>query len=170
MTFSVTSALGSQLKVSTTSSSTFPIPFDSLKGKLLEVRTLVCFIHWGLSSAKRVSVTCCSVTKLCPYLQSHDLQHSRFLYPPLSPRVCSNSHLLNGVPLAQLVKSLLAIGGDLDSIPGLERSPGEGKGHPLQYSGLENSMDSILHGVAKNWTWLSDFYFLLLSQWCYLTL
>ena len=39
--------------------------------------------------------------------------------------------------------------GDLDSIPGLGRSPGEGKGYPLQYSGPENSMDCIVHGVAK---------------------
>ena len=38
--------------------------------------------------------------------------------------------------------------GDLGSIPGLGRSPGEGKGYPLQYSGLENSMDCIDHGVA----------------------
>ena len=37
---------------------------------------------------------------------------------------------------------------DLGSIPGLGRSPGEGKGYPLQYSGLENSMDCIVHGVA----------------------
>ena len=40
--------------------------------------------------------------------------------------------------------------GDLGSIPGLGRSPGEGKGYPLWYSGLENSMDSIVHGVAKS--------------------
>jgi len=40
--------------------------------------------------------------------------------------------------------------GDLGSIPGLKRSPGEGKHYPLQYSGLENSMDSIVHGVAKH--------------------
>jgi len=40
--------------------------------------------------------------------------------------------------------------GDLGSIPGLGRSPGEGKGYPLQYSGLENSMDSIVHGVADS--------------------
>ena len=40
--------------------------------------------------------------------------------------------------------------GDLSSIPGLESSPGEGKGYPLQYSGLENSMNYIVHGVAKN--------------------
>ena len=43
--------------------------------------------------------------------------------------------------------------------PGLGRSPGEGKGYPLQYSGLENSMDCIVHGVAKSWTQLSDFHF-----------
>ena len=44
---------------------------------------------------------------------------------------------------------------DLGSIPGLGRSPGEGKGCPLQYSGLENSMDCIVHRVAKSWTRLS---------------
>ena len=49
--------------------------------------------------------------------------------------------------------------GDLGSIPGLERSPGEGKGYPLQYSGLENSMDCIVHGVAKSWTRLNNFHF-----------
>ena len=42
--------------------------------------------------------------------------------------------------------------GDLGSIPGLGRSPGEGNGYPLQYSGLKNSMDCIVHGVAKSWT------------------
>ena len=46
---------------------------------------------------------------------------------------------------------------DLGSIPGLGRSPGEGKGCPLQYSGLENSMDCIVHGITKSWTRLSDF-------------
>ena len=48
---------------------------------------------------------------------------------------------------------------DLGLIPGLGRSPGEEKGYPLQYSGLENSMDCILHGLAKSRTPLSDFYF-----------
>ena len=52
--------------------------------------------------------------------------------------------------------------GDLGLIPGLWRFPGEGKGYPLQYSGLENSMDYIVHGVANsrtqlsNWTELTD--------------
>ena len=44
-------------------------------------------------------------------------------------------------------------------MPGLGRSPGEGTGYPLQYSSLENSMDCIVHGVAKSWTWLSNFHF-----------
>ena len=46
--------------------------------------------------------------------------------------------------------------GDLGLIPGLGWSPGEGNGYPLQYSGLENSMDCIVHGVAKGQTWLRD--------------
>ena len=41
---------------------------------------------------------------------------------------------------------------DLGSIPGLGRSSGEGNGYPFQYSGLENFMDSIVHGVAKSHT------------------
>ena len=51
-----------------------------------------------------------------------------------------------------------ACSGDLGSIPGVGRSPGEGKSYPLQYSGLENSMDCIVHGVTKSWTQLNDFH------------
>ena len=47
---------------------------------------------------------------------------------------------------------LVCNAGDLGLIPGLGRSPGEGKGYPLQYSGLENSMDCRVHGVVKSWT------------------
>ena len=46
--------------------------------------------------------------------------------------------------------------GALDPIPGLERTLGEGKGYPLQYSGLENSMDCIVRGVTKSQIQLSD--------------
>ena len=42
--------------------------------------------------------------------------------------------------------------GDLGSIPGLGRSPGEGNSYPFQYPGLENPMDCIVQGVAKSWT------------------
>ena len=49
--------------------------------------------------------------------------------------------------------------GDLGSIPGLGRSPGEGRGSPLQRSGLENSRDCTVHWVAKSWTQLISFHF-----------
>ena len=49
--------------------------------------------------------------------------------------------------------------GDLGSIPGLERSPGEGNSYALQYSGLESSLDCIVHGVTKSHTRLSEFHF-----------
>ena len=49
--------------------------------------------------------------------------------------------------------------GDLRSIPGMGRSPGEGNSYPLQSSGLENSMDCIVPGVTKSQTGLSDFHF-----------
>ena len=49
--------------------------------------------------------------------------------------------------------------GDLGSVPGLGQSHGEGKGYFLQYSGLKNSMEWIVHGDAKSWTQLSSFHF-----------
>ena len=61
--------------------------------------------------------------------------------------------------VAQLVKNLSALLETWVRFPGLGRSPGEGKGYPLQYSGLENSMDSIVHGVAKSRARLSNFHF-----------
>ena len=53
--------------------------------------------------------------------------------------------------------------GDLGFISGLGRSPGEEKGYPLQYSGLENSLDCIVPGVTKSWTRLSDFHYELIN-------
>ena len=62
-------------------------------------------------------------------------------------------HLLFlGFPGGSAGKESTCNAGALGSVPGLGRSPGEGKGYPLQYSGLENSMDSIVHGVAKSQT------------------
>ena len=57
-----------------------------------------------------------------------------------------------GFPDSSVGKESVCNARDLGSIPGLGRSPGGGKGYPLQYSGLENSMDSIVLGVAKRWT------------------
>ena len=56
--------------------------------------------------------------------------------------------------------------GDLGLIPGLERSPGEGKGCPFQYSGLENSVDCIVHGITKSRMRLSDLRFHFPAQPC----
>ena len=60
-----------------------------------------------------------------------------------------------------VVKNLSANAGDMDLIPGLGRSPGEGNGNQLQYSCLENAMDrkawwATIQGVAKSWTRLNN--------------
>ena len=55
-----------------------------------------------------------------------------------------------GFPGGSDGKASACSAGDPGSIPGLGRSPGEGKGYPLQYSGRENSMDYIAHGVTKS--------------------
>ena len=62
-----------------------------------------------------------------------------------------------GFPCGSAGKESICNAGDLGSIPGLGRSPGEGKGYPLQYSCLENSMDCIVYVVAKDQTLLSNF-------------
>ena len=67
--------------------------------------------------------------------------------------------LVLGFPCGSAGKESTCHVGDLGLIPGLGRSPGEGKGYPLQYSGLENSMDCIVYGVTKSRTRLSDFHF-----------
>ena len=57
-----------------------------------------------------------------------------------------------GFPGGSAAKEFSCNVGDLGLTPGLGRSPGEGKGYPLQYSGLENPMDYTVHGVAKSCT------------------
>ena len=64
-----------------------------------------------------------------------------------------------GFPGGSAGKESTCNAGDLGSIPGLGRSLGEGKGYPLQYSGLENPMVHIVHWVTKSQTRLSDFLF-----------
>ena len=79
----------------------------------------------------------------------------------------SNSYLLRllwASLVVQTVNAFACNAGDLDSIPGSGRSPGEGNGNPHQYSCLENSMDggawwATVHGVSKSWTRLSNFTF-----------
>jgi len=64
-----------------------------------------------------------------------------------------------GFPCDSAGKESAYSAGDLGSISGLRRSPGEWKDYPLQYSGLEKSMDYVVYGVAKSWTLLSEFHF-----------
>ena len=59
------------------------------------------------------------------------------------------SQCIPGFPCGSAGKESTSNAGYLGSIPGLGRSPGEGKGYPLQYSGLENSMDCIVHGSQR---------------------
>ena len=75
-----------------------------------------------------------------------------------------NKHILSfslhkGFPGGSAGKESACNAGVLGLIPGLGRSPGERKSCPLQYSGLENSMNSLVHGISKSRTWLSDFHF-----------
>ena len=72
--------------------------------------------------------------------------------------VILGSFNLFGFPGGSTGKESTCNAGELGSIPGLGRSPGEGKAYPLQYSG-PNSTNCIVHGVAKSRTRLSDFHF-----------
>ena len=69
-----------------------------------------------------------------------------------------------GFPCSSAGKDSARNAGDLGSTPGLGRSPGEGKGYPLQYSGMENFMDCIAYGVAESRRRLSHFHFTLIIQ------
>ena len=64
-----------------------------------------------------------------------------------------------GFPCGSTGKESACNAGDLVLIPGFGRSPREGKCYPLQYSGLENSMDCVVHGVTKSRTQLINFHF-----------
>ena len=73
--------------------------------------------------------------------------------------VAYHSHFPSGFHSSSAGKESPWNARDPSSIPGLGRSLGEGKGYSLQYSGLENSMDCVVHGVTKSQTWLSGFHF-----------
>ena len=77
---------------------------------------------------------------------------------------------LLGFPCSSAGKESACNAGDPGSVPGLGISPGEGEGTPLQYSGLENCMDCIVHGVAKSQTQLSNFHFFFSDFWRWITI
>ena len=67
--------------------------------------------------------------------------------------------ICHSIPCGSDNKEPTCNAGDLGLIPGLGRSPREGKGYPLQYSDLENSMGCTVSGVTKSLTQLSNFHF-----------
>ena len=81
-----------------------------------------------------------------------------FCVSPLCPLFSPTDTSPLSFPCGSAGKESACDAGDLGSSPGLGRSPREGKGCPLQYPGLENSMDHTLHGVAKSQTQLRDFH------------
>ena len=109
-----------------------------------------------------VSPDGCSSHWSCPRVQLHRsspcVQRDPFPYDlePLNYTVPSTWTRLLG---SSDGKESTCNAGNLDSIPGLGRSPGEENGYPLQYSGLENPMDCTAHGAAKSRTRLSNFPF-----------
>ena len=92
----------------------------------------------------------------CPTLSKH-LKGDTYLGEHSMTKLALT--LVQGFPCGSAGKESACNVGDLSSIPGLGRSPGEGNGYPLQYSGLENSIDYIVHGVTKSLTCLSDCHF-----------
>ena len=109
---------------------------------------LVMAVVWGRGNAIRVTVIRTSVWK--------NLEKSMIRFISFSFGGPARS---GGFPSGSAGKESACIVGDLGSIPGLGRPPGEGNSYPLQYSDLENSMDCIVHGVTKSRIRQSDFHF-----------
>ena len=84
---------------------------------------------------------------------------SYFLTPNIWMPAPSITLLYYSFPCGSAGKESACNAGDLGLIPGLGRPPREGKGYPIQYSGLKNSTNCIVHGVTKSWTILSDFHY-----------
>ena len=99
-------------------------------------------IH-GICQARVLEWVAIAFSDMKLHTSSQSMLEKETLYP------------LVAFPSGSTVKESTYSAGDLGSIPGLERSLGERKGYPLQYSGLENSMDCIVHGVQRvrhDWT------------------
>ena len=136
---------------------------DGIPGKLFQILKD--------DAVKVLHSVCQQIWKTQPWPQ--DWKRSVFILIPKKGNVkkCSNygtialiSHASTGFPCGSAGKKSSCNEGDLGSIPGLGRSPGEGKGYPLQYSSLENSMDGTVHRVAKSRTQLSNFHFHMLAK------
>ena len=101
----------------------------------------------------------CVQTKVVPYMQWKRPQFDSWVEKICWRRDRLPIPVFLGFPCGSAGKESTRNVGDLGSVPGSGRSPGEGKGYLRQYSGLENSVDCIVHEGSKSWTRLSGFHF-----------
>ena len=124
----------------------------------------MCFFFFILldvfNSINKIGLVICSVAPfpLSFCLKGISVALTGSVYQPEQKRSYQLHHSQLGFPGGSAGKESACKAGDLGLIPGLGRSPGERKGYPLQYFGLENSMDCRVHGVAKSQTRLNDFH------------
>ena len=123
-----------------------------------------CFLHSSelLCNHCRGGSICWVTGIVFPFGSPHshlEAPNHWWLWHFLPTDMARNIPFRKGFPCGSAGKESTCNVGDLGSIPGLGRSLGEGNGYPLQYSGLENSMNCIVHGVTKSQTQLSDFHF-----------
>ena len=133
----------------------------------------LCLTHWY--DAKLVTTSSPKIKPKELFLKAFTNFHSvhsltmtnenkQELHKISSHKLWVSPYTIKGFPYGSAGKESACIEGDLGSIPWFGKIPGEGKGYPLQYSGLENSMDCIVHGVTKSQTGLSDSHFTLLNS------
>ena len=107
-----------------------------------------------IKSATAMQVTPVQSLGLNPWVVKMHWRRGRLLTP-----------VFLGFPCGSAGKRICLQCRRLGFYPGLGRSPGEGKGYPLQYSGLKNSMDYTVHGVTKSQTQLDNFHFQATKAW-----
>ena len=95
-------------------------------------------------------------TWFCP---SYNLSGASPLPLDMRYLILVGSNIFLGFPCGSSDKESNCNAGDMNLIPELGRSPGEGKGCPIQYSGLEYCTGCLVHGVSKSRKWLSHFHF-----------
>ena len=143
----------------------------SLKKALSLLTILKLYIQKGISFLCSFAFCFSSLFQLCKPSSRICLQCRRCLFNYWTGKILWRKDRLPtpvflGFPCGSAGNESACNAEDLGSIPGLERSPGEGKGYPPQYSGLENSMDPTVHGITKSQTQaqLSDLHFIKASS------
>ena len=127
----------------------------------LPVYTFCAWAHSQSSGSSIKLIVLCGAVSFRNSFTSHfEILHRPKLYLlHMCPQDQESISSWKGFPDSSVGKESACNAGNPSLIPESGRSPGEGKGYPLQYSGLENSMECIVHGVSKSWTQLSDCHF-----------